>query len=194
MRLKYNSPVIISYTLICCIVSILITTLDGDTSVTQKIGPIGQIFSVGGDFDFSNPISYFRIFSHIIGHINLMHFFNNFMLILLIGPILEEKYGSNKLLLMILSTAIITGIIQTLFFGSLLLGASGIAFMMIVLISMSNFKSGEVPITFLLIAFLYLGKEVLESFSVQKDSVSHFAHITGGICGGIFGFIDSSKK
>ncbi|MEL6194553.1 MAG: hypothetical protein AAFR66_21015, partial [Bacteroidota bacterium] len=37
------------------------------------------------------------------------------------------------------------------------------------------------------IVILFLGKEVYQS--VSTDDVSQFAHIIGGICGGIFGFI-----
>lgn len=194
MGLKNNSPVIIIYALICFVIVLLIMTLEGSKAGEQSIGPISMTFSVGGPFSFTNPYSYFRLFSHIFGHINFGHFFNNFMLILLVGPILEEKYGGNKLLFMMLGTALITGIYQTLFFSTGLMGASGIAFMMIVLISMSNFKSGEIPITFLLVTFLYLGKEILDAISPQNDQISHSAHIIGGICGGFFGFLSRSKK
>ena len=44
-----------------------------------------------------------------------MLFVNNFLYILLIGPMIEEKYGSKNLTIMILVTAIITGIINMIF-------------------------------------------------------------------------------
>jgi membrane associated rhomboid family serine protease len=98
----------------------------------------------------------------------------------------EEKYGSKRLLIMILLTALVTGILNILFFNTGLLGASGIVFMLILLSSFTNVRNGEIPITFILVAFLFLGKEVLES--IQNDNISQFAHIIGGICGSIFGF------
>jgi rhomboid protease GluP len=104
----------------------------------------------------------------------------------LVGPIVEEKYGSKSLLIMILITALITGILNILFFNAGLLGASGIVFMLILLSSFTNVRSGEIPVTFILVAILFLGREVFES--LQNDNISQFAHIIGGICGSVFGY------
>lgn len=193
MKIKYNAPVIITFTLICFFVILTIMSAGLDFSNNAKHGSITYYFSVGGSFDFYNPTSYFRLISHIFGHSSFSHFFNNFMLIMLIGPILEEKYGTKKLILMILVTAFVAGIVQTIFFSSWLLGASGVLFMMIILVSMSNFKNGEIPITFLLVMCLYLGKEFIEIFS-DRSNISHSTHIIGGLCGAIFGFLEGPKK
>jgi membrane associated rhomboid family serine protease len=111
---------------------------------------------------------------------------SNFTFILLIGPILEEKYGSSRLLLMILFTGLVTGLLQVAVFTDGLMGASGIVFMMIILGSFVNVRSGDIPLTFILVAVLFLGREVVQALG--EDQISQFAHIIGGICGGIFGF------
>ena len=55
-------------------------------------------------------------------------------MILIIGPLLEEKYGSKKMFSVILVTAVITGIVNYVFFPNIrLLGASGVAFALILL-------------------------------------------------------------
>jgi membrane associated rhomboid family serine protease len=87
---------------------------------------------------------------------------------------------------MMLVTALVTGLLNILFFHTGLLGASGIVFMLILLVSFTNSKSGEIPLTFILIALLFIGKEILQS--LQSDQISQFAHIIGGICGSVFGF------
>ena len=112
------------------------------------------------------------------------------MLILLIGPILEEKYGGKRLLIMILATGLLTGVLVVLFNRGPLLGASGIAFMLIVLSSISNAKDGSIPLTFILIMVLYIGNEFLNSLKgdVISQQTSQFAHIIGGLCGAVFGF------
>ena len=133
------------------------------------------------------PASFVTLFSHAAGHVNLEHLIGNLTFILLLGPIVEEKYGSRMTVLMFLVTALITGLLNILFFHTGLLGASGIVFMLILLVSFTNSKSGEIPITFILVALLFIGKEVLQS--LQSDQVSQFAHIIGGICGSIFGFV-----
>ena len=40
-----------------------------------------------------NPLTYVRLFTHALGHADWKHFSNNFLYILLIGPMIEEKYG-----------------------------------------------------------------------------------------------------
>jgi len=185
MRIKYNAPVVLTYTLICVAVLLISDFLRADFK---------QLFSVGASFgSFSDPIEYFRLFSHIAGHADWAHLMGNFSFILLIGPILEEKYGSAKLLVMILTTGLLTGILNVIMFDSGLLGASGIVFMMIVLSSISNVKDGAIPLTFILVTALYVGTEVINSLD-PTDNISQFAHIFGGICGGVFGFIAKREK
>ncbi|MEO6130699.1 MAG: rhomboid family intramembrane serine protease [Saprospiraceae bacterium] len=177
MKLKYNSPVILGFSLLCVAVFLL------DKLVAGNLLPY---FTVGY-VSLSNPVSILTLFTHVLGHVSWEHLIGNLSFILLIGPIIEEKFGSRWTLLMILVTAFMTGIFNLLFFHSGLLGASGIVFMLILLVSFTNSKHGEIPLTFILIAILFIGKEVIES--LKADQISQFAHIMGGICGSVFGFI-----
>lgn len=148
-------------------------------------------FATYPGFRLTSPLFYFQLISHTLGHHNWAHLAGNFSLILLVGPILEEKYGSKKLLKMMFITALVTGILNALFFSTGLLGASGLAFMMILLVSFTNHREGEIPLTFILIVVLFLAKEVVQAFS--NDDISQFAHIMGGICGSLFGFFGGAK-
>lgn len=177
MKLKFNSPVILMFSLICTVIFFLDKFL---------VGSLMPFFTVGTSIDTSNPMSILSLFSHVIGHISIDHLLGNLTFILLLGPIIEEKYGSRNTLFMIILTALITGILNVSFFNTGLLGASGIVFMLILLVSFTNVKSGEIPITFILVALLFVGKEVLHS--MKADQVSQFAHIIGGACGSMFGF------
>jgi GlpG protein len=150
------------------------------------------IFSLSGSFNFSSILQYFNLFLYVAGHANLDHLMGNMMFILLLGPIIEEKYGSKKTLLMILVTALATAIINLLLFQNGIIGASGIVFMFIILSSFTNYQKGTIPLTFILVLILYVGKEIVQSF--QADNISQFAHIFGGICGSIFGFLEGIKK
>ena len=58
--------------------------------------------------------------------------------------------------------------------------------MMIILVSFTNVRNGEIPLTFILILVLYLLKELV--LIRGADDVSQTAHILGGICGSMFGF------
>ena len=94
-----------------------------------------------------NPLTYIRFFTHAIGHENWHHFSNNFLYILLIGPMIEEKYGTINLLIMFLITAGATGIINSIISKNIILGASGNVFMLIILSSFVNIQAGKIPLT-----------------------------------------------
>ncbi len=182
MQLQYNSPVVLTYTFVCTVVLL----------ISSFMPPVMSLFTVYPTMSLTNPVDYFRLFSHAIGHGDWSHLFGNFTLILLLGPMLEEKYGSANLLTMMFLTALITGILNVIFFSSGLLGASGIVFMMILLSSMTNLRQGRLPLTFLLVVILFLGKEIVNIF--QNNNISEFAHIVGGICGAVFGFMEGGNK
>lgn len=135
-----------------------------------------------------NPLTYVRFFTHAIGHQDFSHFTNNFLYILLIGPMIEEKYGTINLLIMMIITAGITGIINYIIGKKRILGASGIVFMLIVLTSFVNIETTKIPLTFVLILLFYVVNEIIEGI-LKKDEVSHAGHIIGAICGCIFGYL-----
>lgn len=178
-RVHYNSPVILTLTFI----SFAVLLLDKATS-----GFTNNLLFTNFRTSIKDPLQYVRLFSYILGHANWSHFSSNFLIILLVGPMVEEKYGSSSLMEMILVTAFLTGLINTLFFNAGLLGASGIVFMLILLSSFSNVQSGKIPLTLIIVTFVFLGKEILSGLLI-KDNISQFAHIFGGLCGGIFGYL-----
>jgi len=136
--------------------------------------------------------SYVGLFGHILAHESWEHLLSNFMLILLIGPILEERRGSVPLLVMILVTALVTGLANLVFSDHALIGASGVVFMMVLLASMVNVRSGDIPLTFIAVAVIYMGGEIARSF--QSDHISHLSHLVGGAAGAVFGFLMAGDK
>ena len=134
-----------------------------------------------------DPLFYIRLFGHVLGHAGWEHFLNNMLLLLVVGPPMEEKYGSIPLLKGIVLTALVTGVLQCVLFPRTgLLGASGIVFMLIMLSSLAGF-SGGIPVTMLLVAALYFGQQVYDIILVH-DNVANFMHIVGGLCGTAFGY------
>lgn len=176
--LQYNSVLILSYFFISFIVLIL-------SWITNKKSDI-LLFSSYRSSLF-NPLTYVRFFTHILGHDSWKHFSSNFLYILLIGPMIEEKYGTINLLIMIIITAGITGIINSILSKNRILGASGIVFMFIILSSFVNIETGKIPLTLILIFIFYIVNEILDGL-FKKDNVSHLGHLIGAICGFIFGF------
>lgn len=184
-RFHYNAPVTLTFALIC-LAALLLGNLTNYAS-TEKLFATYRA-------PLSDPLMYVRLVGHAIGHANWSHFMSNMLYILMLGPILEEKYGGKLLVEMMVITAVITGIIHNIIFPStMLLGASGIVFMFIILASVTNAEKGRIPITFILICILYLGNEVTNAF--RDDNISQLGHLIGGACGGFFGlFLVATEK
>ncbi len=184
LAFTYNAPVTLTFALISLIALGVNSLTDGRSNEL--------LFMV-----YRSKISVFavlRMFGHVLGHSSLAHYTGNMMLFLLLGPVLEEKYGSKCLLEMILLAAFVSGASNIIFFpAAALLGASGVVFMMIILVSATDMKKGEIPITMILIMVIYLGSEIWNMVTV-KDNISQLTHIVGGLCGGFFGYLYRGNK
>lgn len=185
--LQYNAPITLNFTLFSFIVLALGIATRGASTM--------KFFCV-----YRSPLSdiwtYPRFFTHVLGHSSFTHFSGNITLMLVLGPTLEERYGSRTILRAILVTAFISGLLQWLLFpGIALLGASGIVFMMILMASLGGMRSGGIPLTLVLVFIIYVGGEIYNGIT-NADNISHLTHIIGGICGAVMGigFRTTGKK
>ena len=168
-RIKLKSPITLFFCAMC-IFAYLIGTPDA--------------FVLGSSNMFSMVL-------WIFGHKTFSHLTNNLMFILILGPIIEDRYDSSIFITLIIITALLTATLHILLFDYGLLGASGIVFMMIVL-SAAGTKNGEIPLTFILVILVFIGKEFISS--IKPGQVSYFAHIIGGLLGGLFGLLIPKTK
>jgi GlpG protein len=184
VKVSFNSPVILGFTGICLLALVLGWITNGASTVA--------LFSV-----YRSPLSFLtllRFFGHVFGHASLEHFMGNIMLILVVGPLLEEKYGSKTLAQVIAITALTTGLVHFIFFpGVMLLGASGVVFSLILLSSFTSIKEGSIPLTFILVAVIYIGEQVYDGLFIQ-DNVSNLTHIIGGLVGSWCGYHLNVKR
>lgn len=63
----------------------------------------------------------------------------------------------------------------------------------ILMASFTSFREGETPITFILVAAIYLGQQVYDGV-VLDDNISNMVHVVGGIVGGILGLSLNKKS
>ena len=179
MRIHYNSPVILTYALISLLV--LIAGEMTDHTITNTFFVIYRTSPM-------DPLLYVRMLTYVFGHVDFNHYFGNLTMLLLIGPMVEEKYGSKPILLMIIFTTLIGSLTHIAFFTVGALGGSGIVFMLILLTPFTNMKKGKIPLTFILVSIIFIGREVMYSLTVI-DNISRFGHILGGISGAIMGMV-----
>ena len=180
IKFDYNSKVILTYLFICIGAWFLNTITRGKTNKllfeSYRSSPI-------------NPLTYIRMFTHCIGHKDWDHLVGNFLYILLVGPMIEEKYGSLNLIIMFAITSLVIAIFNIIFTNYSVLGASGNVYMLIVLSSFSNISEGKIPLTVILICIFYVIGEVKRALLEHKSKVYHDGHLIGAVCGLIFGII-----
>lgn len=185
IKISFNSPVVLGFSIACLAALILNMITKGKANYL--------LFSVHRA-PLSDPLTYFRFFGHVLGHAGWDHFIGNIMMILIVGPLLEEKYGSVSLLFVILITAFVTGLVYFVCFPyTMLLGASGVVFAMILLSSFASMKDGNIPLTFILVAVLYIGGQVCQSILI-RDNVSNLTHIVGAFTGAGLGYMMNKDK
>ena len=178
---QYNSVVILTYFFLCLIIMIIDKIFKGKF--------VEKFFFLFKKDSWLNPITYFKMFSHSLGHADWNHLYNNFVKILLIGPMIEEKYGSINLLIMVLITSLLIGLIYKIFNLGRVKGASGVLYMLIILSSFVNMEGGKIPITLALIIIFFVADDIIKFIKREDDNISHIGHLIGAICGVVFGIL-----
>ncbi len=185
LRITFNAPVTLAFAALCVIARIADMLTGGEANIL--------VFSVYRA-PLSDPLTFVRCVCHVLGHASWGHLIGNMMYILLLGPMIEEKYGPKNTAVVILTTAVVTGAVNMLLFPrTMLLGASCVVFAFILISSVTVREDRTIPVTFILVALLYLGQQVYEGITV-KDDVSQMTHIAGGAVGSVLGFLLSKKK
>ena len=179
LKITFNSPVVLTFAAVSFVVLILNYLTAGHSN---------KLLFMTWHSTLRSPLTYIRFFTHVLGHSGFEHYIGNMAYILLLGPMLEEKYGSNLILAIIALTGLITGILNYILFpNTALCGASGVVFAFILLTSFTSFKQGEIPITFILVAVIFIGQQVVEGIFV-RDNISNTSHILGGVIGSAVGY------
>lgn len=172
-RIELNAPVTVCYALAAVTATIL--------PVQEKLAIHGPIRLLDGDFLLS-------LFTWTLAHGGMTHLLSNFVVILLAGPLLEDRFGSLRMLGVLVTASVLVGLTHCILDPrGALIGASGTVFCLIMLTAMLAGRSGTIPLTMLLVAALYLGREVAGLFA--NDGISQTAHILGGALGVMLGLV-----
>lgn len=183
-HLTFNSPIVLSFVII---------SFGAMIANYLTAGLSNRLLFMTYHSSLLSPLTYVRFFTHVLGHSGWSHYIGNMMYLLLLGPMLEEKYGSRAIVEVILVTGLVTGVVTWVFFpGIALCGASGVVFAFIMMTSFTSFKEGEIPLTVILVAIIFIGQQVYEGIFVQ-DNISNMGHIIGGLIGALAGYTLNKK-
>ena len=83
IRIHYNAPVILTF----AILSLGVLILDFFTG-----GWSTRTFFCVYHAPLNEALTYVRLFGHVLGHADYSHYIGNMMLLLVVGPPLEERY------------------------------------------------------------------------------------------------------
>ena len=185
LKITFNAPVILSFAALSLAAMILNLFMGGASNRLLFMTYRSSLLS---------PLTWVRFFTHALGHSGWQHYIGNMSYLLLLGPMLEEKYGHKKILGVMAVTAAITGIANYILFPHVALcGASGIVFAFILLTSFTSFREGEIPVTVLLVAVIFIGQQICDGLFV-RDNISNFSHIVGGLVGAVTGYLLNRTK
>lgn len=185
ITILYNSPVILTFALLSLLALALGKLTGGWT--TQNLFCVYRS-------PLTDLLTYPRFFLHVLGNPDFAACCTNIVIMLAVGPMAEERFGSKRLLLAIAVTALVTGLVLWFFFpNAALMGASGVVFMLIVLASFAGVRGGTIPLTLILVLALYLGDEIVQAVTGEAG-LQQLTHIAGGVVGVIFGFWSSRGK
>ena len=168
-RIEFNAPVTVCYALAASAATIL--PVQGKLAIHGPIRPLDSGFLLS-------------LFTWTLAHGGMTHLLSNVVVILLAGPLLEDRFGSLRMLAVLVTASVLVGLAHCILDpGGALIGASGTVFCLIMLAG----RSGTIPLTVLLVAALYLGRELVGLLA--NDGISQTAHILGAALGMSLGLV-----
>ena len=180
VTIQYNAPVTLTFALLS-LLALLLGRITG--------GWTAQNLFVVFRAPLTDLLTYPRLFLHVLGHTDFASCAASIVMILVVGPAAEERFSSRRVLLAILLTALVTSLVLWFFFpNDRLMGASGVAFMLIVLSAFSGARGGVIPLTLVLVLILYLGTEIAQAVTGTAGLVQ-LTHIAGGLVGVVLGLV-----
>ncbi|MBR4004517.1 MAG: rhomboid family intramembrane serine protease [Treponema sp.] len=206
-KFLFDSPVVLTI----CAVSTLVFIFDTFVFKGKAVQVLFSCPMAHGEnvFKFSNPLNYLNLLLHVFGSSGAPAFFVNTLLLLAMGPQLEERYGSLMLGLMCGIAVLVTGVLTACLGIQPVMGTMCLVFLMIFLASLTTLSKNSLLASWTagLVMFtaysLYSGfqnpaVERVEGvnsfiFFMQRNVVT-FISMAGGLCGSLFGFLAAPKK
>ncbi|MCR5188311.1 MAG: rhomboid family intramembrane serine protease [Treponema sp.] len=189
-KVVMDCPVTVGFVLVSLILCLL-DLLAFKGSLSQSI--LRSPTSAKGDLAFilSSPLSYFRLVLYAFGAANWTALLANLLFLLLLGPAMEERYGSVVIGIMVFVASLFSGVLNAAFSTVSLRGCAPVVFMMVFLNAFMSLSKKKIPLSFLLIFALLISYEIIDKTS--GNVIGIIICIAGGLCGSLFAFLTSPK-
>lgn len=134
---------------------------------------------------------YWRLFTSMFLHADIMHILSNMIALLLFGAAVENNYSKLEYLLIYFISGLIGNLFSLLLLplNTISLGASGAIFGLIGAAFILYTVEGEKTLIFL--GLFYLAYFIISTFAPGINLWAHLFGLLGGIC---FGYLFSRKK
>lgn len=218
INFAYDSPVALSFAIITILLFVM------NALVTK--GRIDVFFyaptNSGGAFPFNlkDVASYLRLVLYQFGYFDLSFLFADLIIILLLGQILEERYGSVIMGLMMFFSTLFSGVLNACFGKEKLCGAASIVIMMVFLNALTSISKKKVSVLSVATIVLVICREIfarnggflqsgvtsgvvtgsvvsggagVKSGFLDGGFISVIVSVAGGLCGSLFAFLASPK-
>lgn len=185
IKVTFESPVL------CLVVILAFIVLMLDKYVPSL--KLMSFFQVSAKpFDFKNPLCYLRTVSHVLGSSSPVVFLFGALGLLIQGPEAEKNYGTVLSSVMIVVSAVFTGVLATCFCKNPVSGLEPVLFLFVFLNLVSYIKKNNLPFVQILVLLILI---IWDIFSAEKiDVINLLADIMGGLCGSLISFLAVPKS
>ena len=199
IKVAYDAPVTLTFVFICVIIFLLniFFVKSGKNLGLEKI--FASPTSQAGVLPFipTVSLSYVRLLLYIFGSSGAGDIasggasvlFTNLILIMLLGPAMEERYGSVIIGIMMFVSALFSGVLNACFCETSLIGAVPVVSMMIFLNAFMSFSKKKFPLSFAAVMILFVVLQIFDGAGAIRIIIC----IAGGLCGSLFAFLTSPK-
>jgi len=187
-KVNLDAPVSITFVVLSVVLFLLSTYV-----IKDKAGGLllASATKAGGDNPFiaSSVASYLRTILYVLGGTGIIPVLYNLTFILLLGPSLEEHYGSVLIGVCYFITAVFAGVLNACFCKTSLQGCACLVMMVIFLNALMNIYKQKLPVSSFLVLIISI---VIITLSGKDSGVAViFINIVAGLCSALIAFIVS---
>ncbi|MBS7294836.1 MAG: rhomboid family intramembrane serine protease [Treponema sp.] len=190
LKFSYDAPVSLSMAILI-IVLFIIDTLIIKKPVISQFLQAPTVAAGSAPFAFSSVRALFGIVFHIFSYFDFNQLLCDLIFIMLLGPFMEERYGSIIIGIMIFVASLFSGVLNACFCSFPSSGAPCIVFMLILLDAMMNISKKKISASSIAVLLLFIVR--LYIVKNQNGIIDVIIVIAGGLCGSLFAFIASPK-